>query len=218
MTPRTRFADDFVSDAYARGLRQLVLLGAGMDSRAFRLPLPLLRVFEVDQEVLFAPKAQRLADAQLTVEARRTVACDLAAPRLDLGGALAAAGFDAAQPAVWVLEGLMMYLSPAHAARLAAQVGAASAPGSVLFHDGVSEASQRQGLSCCGAAFLSGNDDYGAFWAGAGFAATVLDFDRLSVNRAERRLDVAPGPPLRRADVVGQKMAFFVTGEKLAAA
>ena len=87
MTPRTRFADDFVSDAYARDLRQLVLLGAGMDSRAFRLPLPLLRVFEVDQEVLFAPKAQRLADAPLTVEARRTVACDLAAPRLDLGGA-----------------------------------------------------------------------------------------------------------------------------------
>ena len=49
MVPRTRFGDDFVIQEYSkpRGVRQLVLLGAGMDARAYRLRLPELRVFEV---------------------------------------------------------------------------------------------------------------------------------------------------------------------------
>jgi len=48
MVPRTRFGDDFIIEHYTqRGVRQLVLLGAGMDARAYRLRLPELKVFEV---------------------------------------------------------------------------------------------------------------------------------------------------------------------------
>ena len=56
MTPRTRYADDYLRLHYANGCRQLVLLGAGMDSRAFRLPLEGTKVFEVDSQSLFDVK------------------------------------------------------------------------------------------------------------------------------------------------------------------
>jgi len=57
MTPRTRFGDDYLRELYKRGARQLVLLGAGFDARAFRLTgLEELHVFEVDQQTTFDVK------------------------------------------------------------------------------------------------------------------------------------------------------------------
>eukprot|EP00439_Symbiodinium_sp_Y106_P066638 s1482_g10.t2 len=79
MVPRTRFGDDLVRHHYtkrSKPCRQLVLLGAGMDSRAFRLRFPELRVFEVDLPILFDEKEPLLQDEPISVFSRTVVPTD----------------------------------------------------------------------------------------------------------------------------------------------
>lgn len=106
---RTRFFDDFFSRASESGIRQTVILAAGLDSRAYRLAWSSDHtVFEVDQPQVLAFKQQVLDQRGAVPSARRvTVATDL---RDDWAGELIAAGFDPAQPAAWALEGLLPYL------------------------------------------------------------------------------------------------------------
>lgn len=78
MTPRTRFAEDLLREHYSLGCRQLVVLGAGMDSRAFRMPLPELAVFEVDMQTTFDVKEPLLEGEKLTVKSRTVVATEFA--------------------------------------------------------------------------------------------------------------------------------------------
>jgi methyltransferase (TIGR00027 family) len=106
---RTRFFDDFFSRAGESGIRQTVILAAGLDSRAYRLAWPSDHtVFEVDQPQVLEFKQQVLDQRGAAPSARRvTVATDL---RDDWAGELIAAGFDPAQPAAWALEGLLPYL------------------------------------------------------------------------------------------------------------
>jgi O-methyltransferase involved in polyketide biosynthesis len=95
MAVRTMFFDDFFLDATEAGLTQAVILAAGLDSRAYRLPWPeRTTVFEVDQPDVIAFKTGTLAElgAEPTAQ-RRTVAVDL---RDDWPAALAAEGFDPA--------------------------------------------------------------------------------------------------------------------------
>ncbi len=126
---RTRFLDDLVLDAAASGVRQVVLLGAGLDSRAFRLRWPeSTRVFELDHPEMLAFK-QRVLDeegAQPAAE-RITIPVDL---RDDWVGALRKAGFDERTPTAWVVEGLLVYLDEAAVDRLMREITALSAPGS----------------------------------------------------------------------------------------
>jgi methyltransferase (TIGR00027 family) len=105
---RTRYLDDYLT---ATDARQVVILGAGLDTRAFRLDWPQdCTVFELDQIPVLDFKQQVLdqADAQARCD-RRTVAIDL---REDWAGALVNAGFDRTRPAAWLAEGLLPYLSP----------------------------------------------------------------------------------------------------------
>src|ERR1700753_492779 len=62
---RSRFAEDSLAAAVARGVRQYVLLGAGLDTFAYRNPFDGLRVFEVDYPATQAWKRDRVADAGL---------------------------------------------------------------------------------------------------------------------------------------------------------
>jgi methyltransferase (TIGR00027 family) len=126
---RTRFLDDVVLRACAGPCRQAVILGAGLDARAFRLPWPTgTRLWELDL-------AEVLAFKELVVGAedwvprceRSTLAVDLAG---DWGSALLGAGFDPATPTVWLAEGLLAYLSPDVNDALIARAAALSAPGS----------------------------------------------------------------------------------------
>jgi methyltransferase (TIGR00027 family) len=97
----------------------VVLLGAGLDTRAHRLGLPAhVRVFELDLPDLLAHKESVLdaADAKATCR-RQVVAADLQA---DWSAALLAAGFDRRLPTVWLAEGLVFYLDPASVERLVA--------------------------------------------------------------------------------------------------
>lgn len=132
---RTRFYDEWL---LAADCPQLVLLAAGLDARAYRLPLPpTATVFEVDLPPVLAFKRAALAalPAATTPPARprcvRTeVAADLADPAWPQ--ALRAAGFDPARRTAWLVEGLLSYLDAEQSAALLDVVGALSAPGSRL--------------------------------------------------------------------------------------
>jgi methyltransferase (TIGR00027 family) len=121
---RTRYYDDYL---LAAGLPQVVLLAAGLDTRAFRLPWPSgTHVYEVDLPDVLAFKENVLADA--TPNCRRTtVPADL---REDWSTALTDAGFDPAQPTAWLVEGLLIYLDNEAAERLLTEITVRSAPGS----------------------------------------------------------------------------------------
>ncbi len=99
IAPRTRFYDDLVIEAVAEGLGQIVLLAAGMDTRAFRLPLPAqATVFEVDLPELLEQKQAILEDEHAAPRCHRiAVPADLADD--DWPQALTTAGFDNAAPA-----------------------------------------------------------------------------------------------------------------------
>jgi methyltransferase (TIGR00027 family) len=117
------------ADAAAAGIRQAVILAAGLDARAYRLPWPAgTVVYEVDQPEVIAFKTTTLAGlgAEPTAD-RRTVAIDL---RHDWPTALREAGFDPDQPTAWIAEGLLGYLPPDAQDRLLDNVTALSAEGS----------------------------------------------------------------------------------------
>jgi len=126
MVVRTRLLDD---EAAAAGCRQMVLLGAGLDTRAFRLDWPPgTRVFELDRPEVVAFKESVLGDARPRCD-RTPVPIDLADPWDD---ALLEAGFVPDRPTLWVPEGLLTYLSADDAGRLFSTVTTLSAPGSRL--------------------------------------------------------------------------------------
>jgi methyltransferase (TIGR00027 family) len=128
---RTRFYDDYLLGAVAAGCRQVVLVAAGLDCRAFRLDWPDgVSLFELDQPDVLEFKQAVLSGRGARPRARRrAVPVDL---RGDWPARLAEAGFDPAQPTAWLVEGLLIYLSSDQAARLLTDVGTLSAPGSQL--------------------------------------------------------------------------------------
>ncbi|MDI5964990.1 class I SAM-dependent methyltransferase [Streptantibioticus silvisoli] len=126
---RTKYLDDLLLRASASGVRQVVLLGAGMDSRAFRMDWPEgTRLFEVDTAAPLDFKASVLRQERAVARCERiTVAVDL---REDWPAALTAAGHDPATPTVWIAEGLLIYLPEDAVELLLARISTQSAPGS----------------------------------------------------------------------------------------
>jgi methyltransferase (TIGR00027 family) len=131
MAIRTRFYDEFLATACAAGSRQVVLLAAGLDTRAFRLDWPVgTRVFELDLPNLFTFKEAVLEEQGATPRCARTVvAVDL---RDDWPAQLVAAGFERGVPSAWTAEGLLAYLSNDDTERLLTTIGEQSATGSEL--------------------------------------------------------------------------------------
>jgi methyltransferase (TIGR00027 family) len=114
MTVRTRFIDEALERAVAAGARQLLILGAGFDSHAYRCAslLQPLRVFEVDQPAMQAFKRERVSEVVGTVPANlRYVPVDFS--REDLGALLRLHGYDFALPSFVIMEGVTMYLEEA---------------------------------------------------------------------------------------------------------
>ena len=126
---RTHFFDAYFADAAAAGIRQIVILASGLDSRAYRLDWPAgTTVFEIDQPKVLEYKAAKLAEHGVEPSAqRREVPIDL---RYDWPAALRERGFDASVPTAWLAEGLLMYLPADAQDRLFALVTELSAPGS----------------------------------------------------------------------------------------
>jgi methyltransferase (TIGR00027 family) len=130
---RARFIEDLVTEQVALGVGQYVILGAGLDTFVQRRPEMASRVtvFEVDQPGPQAWKRQRLIELGFGVpEWLRLVAVDFEAGG-SLWADLAAAGFDAAQPAVVVSTGVTMYLTKEANEATLRQI-AGLAPGSTL--------------------------------------------------------------------------------------
>lgn len=128
---RTKYFDEFFRDAIDTGIRQVVILASGLDSRAYRLPWPDgTTVFEIDQPRVIEFKTRTLAEMGVKPTCdRRPVATDL---RNDWPTALMAAGFDPTQPTAWLTEGLLGYLPPEAQDRLLDDVTRLSANGSRL--------------------------------------------------------------------------------------
>jgi methyltransferase (TIGR00027 family) len=107
---RTRLIDDWVNDGVAGGAGQILILGAGFDSRAWRLPsLREAAVFEIDHPATSAEKRRRLAALGVDRANVRFVAVDF--ERDSPPEALARSGFDSTKPAIVVWEGVTNYLS-----------------------------------------------------------------------------------------------------------
>lgn len=131
MAVRTRFFDDFFLKAVRAGARQAVILAAGLDARAYRLPWPPdTAVFEIDQPQVIDFKTRTMRELGVAPTAHRhTVAVDL---RHDWPTALQRAGFDPDRPTVWSAEGLLPFLPPDAQDRLLDEITALSAAGSRL--------------------------------------------------------------------------------------
>ncbi|MEN3537627.1 class I SAM-dependent methyltransferase [Microbispora sp. ZYX-F-249] len=159
---RTRFFDDYLLAATAAGCTQVVLLAAGLDTRAFRLPWPRgVRVFELDLPEVFAFKETVLDGAgALPVCERRVVPADL---RESGVGELVAAGFAHAVPTAWLAEGLLLYLTADEVTRLLTEIGELSRPGSRLAfeHGGIADSAvlaRTRGLTTM--------DEFTSLWRG----------------------------------------------------
>jgi methyltransferase (TIGR00027 family) len=128
---RTKYFDDYLLAAVRAGVRQVVILASGLDSRAYRLDWPSETVvYEIDQPQVIEFKTTTLADLGAKPTAtRRTVPIDL---RADWPAALQAAGLDPDAPTAWVAEGLLIYLPSAAQDRLFDDITALSVPGSAI--------------------------------------------------------------------------------------
>ncbi len=128
---RTRFYDEYLSTACSAGCLQVVILAAGLDTRAFRLHWPTdMRLFELDLPAVLAFKEAVLAQQGAEPRcARITVGADL---REDWPVPLTDAGFALNVRTAWLAEGLLAYLSTDDAARLLSVIGELSPEGSRL--------------------------------------------------------------------------------------
>ncbi|MFI2652207.1 class I SAM-dependent methyltransferase [Micromonospora fulviviridis] len=202
MAPRTIAIDDAIR---AHPSPQLVILGAGLDGRAWRMPeLAGVAVFEVDQPATQQDKRGRavaLADAP-----PRFVPVDFGRDRL--AEALAAHGHRADLATTWIWEGVVPYLTRAEVAATVAEIASCSAPGSRLVVNFQSPAiSARLGrvlarllTASTGRSSVWANEPWRSTWTSAAMAA-LLTRHGYRVTGEEDLLDTARALalPVRRA-------------------
>ncbi|WIM87605.1 SAM-dependent methyltransferase [Candidatus Mycobacterium wuenschmannii] len=208
---RTKLYDDALLGL--RGVRQAVILAAGMDARAYRLPWPQgSAVFEVDQPHVIALKDERLVGERPRCR-RIAVGVDLAD---DWPKALAGQAFNAEIPTVWTIEGLLQYLEAPDVEQLFARVDALSASGSTLLYDVVGTALLQAPFSAAmleymkklGAPWVFSSDDPGALAGNVGWMPTVTDM--AVPGNAWTRWAHPPIP----ADVPNAPRGYFVEAVK----
>lgn len=131
MAVRTKYHDDYFIRAMDSGVRQVVILASGLDSRAYRLPWPAgTMVYEIDQPKVIEFKTTTLAGIGAEpVATWRAVPVDL---RADWPAALREAGLDPTAPTAWLAEGLLIFLPPEAQDRLFDNITALSVPGSTI--------------------------------------------------------------------------------------
>lgn len=130
LAAHTRFVDEFLADAVRAGIRQVVILASGLDTRPYRLWWPRgTTVYEVDQPQVLDFKAEVLRGLNAELATHRcAIGTDLGQ---DWPAALRRVGFDAAAPTVWVAEQLLVgHLPPGEQNRVLDGITAASAAGS----------------------------------------------------------------------------------------
>lgn len=209
---RTRFWDEALLRA-TRTARQVVIVAAGMDARAYRLDWPdAVTVYELDQPAVIEAKG-RLLSGDSPRTSRVVVGVDLAD---DWPPALTSAGFDPDAPSVWLMEGLLQYLDEAEVRALFARVDALSAPGSVLLYEVVGTALLEspfmvpvlESMAAQGSPWLFGSDTPGELAEQHGWSAVVTD---IAVPGDAWGRWFAPAVPM---DVVGVPRGYFIEAVK----
>lgn len=128
---RTAAIDAAIRAGVGDGIRQLVVLGAGLDARAFRMgELHEAHVYELDHPLTQAYKRERILGRRPLARGHRLCAIDFERDRI--GEVLGAAGFRADEPSFWLWEGVTMYLTPGAIDASLDAIAGASAPGSRL--------------------------------------------------------------------------------------
>jgi len=200
MVLRTRYFDDWLGAVLARGtVRQVVIPGAGLDARCFRLAWPPeVRCFEIDRPEPLRHKADVLDRARAEPRCqRRVVEADLLGRWAD---ALLAAGFDLAEPSAWLLEGLLFYLEPEAVARLLGQVSGLASAGSELGFDVVNGAMLTSPWTspwvamqaAAGAPWIGTMEDPIGFMAELGWQATLTQAGQPDASHGRWTLPVIP--------------------------
>jgi len=210
---RTRFLDDALLAAVDGGLAQVVILAAGMDSRAFRLTWPVGTViYEIDRDEIFDYKEEILAGLEATPNCdRRVVRVDLQHDWVD---ALVQAGFDRNRPAAFLVEGLLPYLDADAADKLLTTLRDVARPGSWIGADvpGVElltspfMAGYLQKLESLGCPFLFGVKDPEEYFGRFGWKVVAVATGEPSANYGRW-----PYPTMPRS-VPGIPRSYFVTG------
>ncbi|MEU3732421.1 SAM-dependent methyltransferase [Streptomyces sp. NPDC033538] len=209
---RTRFYDEHLMAAARSGCRQVVLLGAGLDTRAFRLDWPTgVHVFEVEDPALLAFKEHVLDWATPSCGRRSTVGADLAG---SWGGDLLAAGLDPRRPTVWLCETHLYHLQPHTVESIVRTMTELSAPGSTFGAECVNAGAASssfvapflEALSATGISWDWQLAEPEGWWAGHGWDARVADL--FTLPYVVQRL--APYLPL--LSEAAAKCVFLTTG------
>ncbi len=216
MVIRTRYFDDFLQRVVVDfGIRQVVILAAGLDTRAFRLGwLEGVRLFELDQPAVLHYKEQILqaAGASAVCE-RHTVEVDLIsdweAPLLDSGFALH-------QPSIWLMEGFLFYLCPEHITQLLEKASSLAAQGSWIGFDIVNTLTLTsqwtrpwvEMQAAAGAPWLGTMDDPEEVLAGLGWRPTLTQPGASDAAYGRWTLPVIP------PKMMGMPHHWLVTGWK----
>jgi methyltransferase (TIGR00027 family) len=218
--PRTRFYDDLLIEAVADGLGQVVLVAAGMDTRAFRLPLPAeVTVFELDLPEQLEEK-QAILDRQHAKPRSHRISVAVDLTKDDWPDALSIAGFSSAAPAVFIAEGLSWYLTEEENARLLDLLAGLAVPGSRLGFDIVSrdtlenpaEAPFFKFAASLGAHWQFGTNDPAGFLAAHGWRAEVSSFGAVA-----RRFGRWPPPGVSEAAAArasARSRSYFISARR----
>lgn len=215
---RTRFFDDYLlAEVARRGATQVVLVASGMDTRAYRLDWPApVRIFELDRKAVLDAKAAALRED--TVHPNVT----LSATPVDLVAdgwveSLTDAGYHSDQPAVWLLEGLLYYITEDQARTVLRQVGQIAAPGSAVAGDLVNAVALSapvmrpllEVFERWGCPWLFGSDEPEALFAEYGITAVAR-------QPGEQGADYGRWPdPVRPREVPGVERVFYVRGVRV---
>ncbi len=128
---RTLEIDAFLRDAIADGVRQLVIVGAGLDARAYRIAeLEDVRVFELDHPATQSYKRERVSEHEQRCQELIHAAIDFEKQTLD--DVLKSHDFSPGERSVWIWEGVTMYLAPEAVDATLAAIASSSTKGSRL--------------------------------------------------------------------------------------
>ena len=215
---RTRFFDEYLLASVAElHPVQVVLVAAGMDTRAYRLPWPApVEIFELDRPAVLVVKEAALGAEELPATVtRRPVAVDLVAPGWER--ALVEAGYDPARPSVWLLEGLLYYIEEDQVRRLLHTVRTVTAPGSRVAGDLVNAVALTAPVmrplleifAAWGSPWRFGSDEPERLFAGYGIEATAVQPGEPGADFGNRWKD-----PVVPRDVPDIERVFYLYGTR----
>jgi methyltransferase (TIGR00027 family) len=185
---RTYFIDQKITEALTKGIRQIVMLAAGMDTRAFRLSFPKgTQLYELDRKEVLDYKQMKLTKAPLRCE-RHALAVDL---REEWQGKLQGAGWKRSEPTLWMVEGLLMYLEESQVVTLFERINSLASVKDVMLFDILSRTlleapymkRQLQFLENMGAPWRFGTDEPEKFMEGFHWNAVVKQTGEVSPTR-----------------------------------